>query len=251
MDIWSAVNGAVLPPVSIQGELVRVVESQEQVATNSLVDTLYEQDILERLLDDNKPPVPENTQHLDYLLFTPFRYPPLKHGSRFGSRFEPSLFYGSLSVETALAETGYYRLLFWQGMTIPPPSGKLTTQHTVFGADYATDMGIQLQSEPFSDFEDPLRCPDDYRDTQQLGTAMRDAGIEGFEYVSARDPDKGINVALYDPVALTSEKPKYQRLYLCQVDASAVSFFSKSFEHVINYPLDTFLVNGQLPSPAV
>jgi len=31
-----------------------------------------------------------------------------------------SLFYGSLSIETVLFESAYYRFVFWQGMTVPP-----------------------------------------------------------------------------------------------------------------------------------
>ncbi len=64
----------------------RVAESQQKVATNTLVDTLQEQRILEELLDRVKPPIPYDCQQYDYLVYTPFRYPPLKHGSRFGKK---------------------------------------------------------------------------------------------------------------------------------------------------------------------
>ena len=40
----------------------------------SLVDTLEEQALLEEVLDDSKPAVPEDCRNLHYLLFTPFRY---------------------------------------------------------------------------------------------------------------------------------------------------------------------------------
>ena len=40
----------------------------------TLVDSLEEQALLEQVLDDSKPAVPEGCRHLDYLLFTPFRY---------------------------------------------------------------------------------------------------------------------------------------------------------------------------------
>ena len=73
------------------------MESQEQVATNRLVATLAEQDLLESMLEASKPPLPKGTARLDYLLATPFRYPPLPHGSRFGGRHEPSLFYAGVT----------------------------------------------------------------------------------------------------------------------------------------------------------
>jgi hypothetical protein len=48
----------------------------------------------------------------------------VKHGSRFGTRSAPSLFYGALKTATVLAEAAYYRFLFWYGM-VTPPAGKL------------------------------------------------------------------------------------------------------------------------------
>ncbi|WP_211160077.1 hypothetical protein [Aromatoleum aromaticum] len=57
-DIWAAV-GAEAPVVELAGDLVRLVESQEQIATNRLVDTLEEQALLESLLETSKPPLPQ------------------------------------------------------------------------------------------------------------------------------------------------------------------------------------------------
>jgi hypothetical protein len=186
MDIWSACKGRA-PPTALAGELIRIVESQEQIATTGLVDDLSEQALLEEMLEGSKPAARPGAHGLHYLLATPFRYPPLRHGSRFGSRFEPSLFYGSRRLPTALAETAYYRFVFWFGMAKPPPSGKLLTQHTEVRAHYAAHRGLRLQEPPFSAYEAQLRDPGDYTHTQRLGTAMRERGIVAFEYVSARD----------------------------------------------------------------
>lgn len=87
--------------------------SQEQVATNQLVGSLERQAVLETLLEKTKPSLRVGTESLHYLLAMPFRYPPLKHGSRFGTRSAPSLFYGSQKIGTVLAESAYYRFLFW------------------------------------------------------------------------------------------------------------------------------------------
>jgi hypothetical protein len=54
-----------------------------------------EQHVLERLLDDAKPPVPAAAAHLHWLLFTPFRYPPPPGGSRFRGPNDPGVFYGA------------------------------------------------------------------------------------------------------------------------------------------------------------
>ena len=66
----------------------RVVESQHVVSTRKLVDSGEEQALLEELVDRVKPPLPSDPElrRLHYLLSTPFRHPPLRYGSRFGTR---------------------------------------------------------------------------------------------------------------------------------------------------------------------
>lgn len=72
-----------------------------------LVDNSEEQDRLEQLLEDSKPPYPEDCAGLHYLLFTPFRYRPHKQGSRFRREGQiEDVFYASESPYTALAEKG-------------------------------------------------------------------------------------------------------------------------------------------------
>ena len=249
MDIWAECRDRVSSE-PLANELIRVVESQEQVAIHSLVDNLQEQDALEKMLEQTKPAAPVHTDKLHYLLVTPFRYPPLQFGSRFGSRFEPSLLYGSHTVATALAESGYYRFLFWLGMSVPPPSGKFVTQHTVFGVAYKTDQGLKLQNEPFSEYEADLTHPGSYAITQKLGTAMRDFGIEAFEYLSARDKKRSTNAALFTPLALVGTRPLFQQPWLCELNSQRVSFYSSASETVYQFPLDDFLIKGVFPQPA-
>ncbi len=122
--------------------LLRMVESQEQVATSRLVGTLERQALLEDMLEATKPPMHTQTGNLHYLLATPFRYPPLRHGSRFGARNQPSLFYGSRGLSALLAEAAYYRFVFWQGMRRAPDAA-LRTQHTVFRVIPPESSGIQ------------------------------------------------------------------------------------------------------------
>src|SRR5215510_6980065 len=92
----------------------RAVEAQHQVSTRKLVDTAAEQELLEELIESAKPPdVTGGRVH--YLLSTPFRYPPLRHGSRFGTRHERGIWYGATSLRTLFAEVAYYRLVFIDG----------------------------------------------------------------------------------------------------------------------------------------
>jgi len=236
-------------PVKLAGTLLRLVESQEQVATNQLVGSLARQAVLEEMLEATKPRLRKGTESLHYMLAAPFRYPPLKHGSRFGTRGEPSLFYGSLETRTVLAEAAYYRFVFWYGMT-RPPAGKLDTQHTLFGAAYRSGQGLQLQAPPFVEHRAVLTSPSDYRTSQALGAAMRAAGIEAFEFISARDAEAGINVALFTPRALTRKEPVSQEAWLCELTGERVRFRAARGRDLHDFPLAAFVIAGRLPQPA-
>jgi hypothetical protein len=237
-------------PKPLAGTLRRLVESQEQVATNGLVRSLHRQAALEEMLEATKPALRRGTEHLHYLLAAPFRYPPLPHGSRFGSRTEPSLFYGSLNPETVLAEAAYYRFVFWSGMTTPPAE-KYVTQHTLFGAEYRTARGLNLREPPFARLQKQLTDPADYSASQQLGAALRAAGVEAFEYQSARDPARGSNLALFTPCALSQPAPSSFESWLCETAGEQVRFYARQGAGVHVFPLALFLLKGKLPQPAV
>jgi len=249
LDIWAECRGeeAVMP---IRGDFFRVVESQEQIATNLLVDNLHEQALLEHLLERSKPPLRTSEPRLHYLLSTPFRYPPLRHGSRFGNRYEPGIFYGACTLPVVLAETAYYRFVFWQGMSVPPPSGALTTEHTVFGAVYETGSGVRLHRPPFDRFAELLTHRDDYSHTQLLGTRMRDSGVLGFEFVSARDPGRGLNVGMFTAETFPGHQPAWQQSWLCETKSEVVTFFNpEAGTHT--FECTAFYLDGRLPVPAL
>jgi len=247
-DLWAACAAAA-EPRRMGGDVLRLVESQEQVATNRLVATLAEQELLEALLEASKPPRPARTAQLDYLLATPFRYPPLRHGSRFGGRQEPSLFYGARALTTVLAESAYYRFVFWQGMAEPPPAS-LRTQHTLFGARIRARRGYALHLPPFDAHRAELTSRSEYAATQALGRALRDAGADAIEYVSARDVQAGLNVALFTPTAFAQPRPTFRQEWLCETRAEEVSFYARGEVGLQAFPLSQFTVDSRLPMPA-
>lgn len=256
--IWDQCQGtAQIRP--IQGTLFRLVESQEQIATLGFVDTLDEQALLEELLESVKPNYPlselqSQFDKLHYLLKTPFRYPPLKWGSRFGRITENSIFYGGLSKDVTLAEAAYYRFVFWYSMGSKPVKEKIRTEHTLFSVDYATNKGIQLQHTPFDNYKDKLAHTRDYSASQTIGTRMREAEVEAFEYASARlkteDASQGYCVGLFDACAFKQHKPKDSNQWLCELGANEVSFKQLGQAKIHRFPLTSFLVNGELPLPA-
>jgi hypothetical protein len=228
----------------------RAVESQHQVSTRKLVDSDAEQLLLEQLIDTAKPPE-RAPRGLHYLLFTPFRYPPLRHGSRFGARTEPGIWYGAETQRTAFAEVAYYRLLFIEGTQAD--LGLLQTELTIFRASVRTPRGIDLTVDPFAAHGAALASPTSYQETQPFGTAMRAAGVETFRFVSARDVEGGVNVGVFAPAAFGRRAPRSLETWHCSATRDAVEvtrrdYFKRASFH---FPRSDFLVKGELPAPAV
>jgi hypothetical protein len=235
------------PETPLMGTLLRLVENQEQKVTVPLVDDLDEHEALEQLLEASKPAPAAGTARFDYLLRAPWRYPPLPWGSRFGRRFEPGIFYGSLTAAALLAEAAYYRLVFLAGMETPF-ADRVISQHTRFEARYQTDRGRRLDAPPFSRHETVLRHPAHYGPCQALGTVLRTAGAAAFTYLSARAPGQECNIALLQPAALRSRRHRNPVNGLCETRPEGVQF--RFGRELTWFPREQFLVRGRLPQPA-
>lgn len=205
------------------GKAWRVVEHQHTHATRKLVDTQQEQQLLEDILDATKPAYPPAVTHFDYLLKTPFRYLPVnRYGSRFrraGSR--EGVFYASAGLTTALAETAYYRIRFFEASRsplLPRPRAQLTA----FTVSYATHRHIDLTAPPLNRDARHWTSLTSYHDTQALADTARQADIDLIAYESVRAPDRGINYALLQPAAFDCTQPLDRQtwyFYLSSVEA--------------------------------
>ena len=248
-SIWTRCAGASeLRP--LRGSPWRVVEAQHQVSTRKLVDTVDEQVLLEELIDRAKPP-DLTSGRLHYLLATPFRYPPLRHGSRFGGRHERGIWYGSESRRTAFAEVAYYRLLFLEGTRAD--LGTVSTQLTAFTVRVRTERGIDLISPPFDAYRRTIASPTRYDATQALGRAMREAGVELFRYPSARDSEGGANVAAFVPTVFGGARPRGLETWHCTATRERVELAKRDYFARASFAFarEIFLVGGVLPAPAL
>lgn len=230
----------------------RLVEAQHLVATRRLVDSAEEQAILEGLIERGKPPLPSDAEFegLHFLLTTSFRYPPLRHGSRFSTRHERSLWYGSKERRTAFAEAAYYRLVFLEGTAAD--LGRLDVEVSLFRVPVRTRRGVDLTRSPFDAFAESISSPSRYEESQALGAAMREAGVEAFRYRSARDPLGGANVALFTPRAFAARRPETPETWVGSATRALVEFQRKDFfdRTVVAFERGIFLVGGRLPAPA-
>jgi hypothetical protein len=230
----------------------RIVEAQEITATRKLVSSLDEQVLLEQMIEELKPPIPVDCAALHPLLYTPFSYPPLLHGSRFGKRHERSLWYGSLQSITTMAEVAYYRFCFLDGSNAD--YGVIVTQLTAFTVQIKTKVAIDLLALPFSKYTKAISSPVNYAASQMLGAAMREQKIQAFCYQSARDPEGGVHVALFNPAAFAKKKPDSHsfQTWQCVTDHRAVDFVRSSALEVEarQFTVDMFEVDGKLPVPA-
>jgi hypothetical protein len=190
----------------------RVVESQHMVSTMALSDDLESQHLLEALIDTAKPAEPEsaNLRAYDWLLRTPFRYrPPLHSGSRFGSALERAVWYGSERIETAIAEKVYHQMRFLRGTGYRPDV--VQVEWASFEIGIYAERGVDLTRPPFDAHERRISDPGSYGASQPLGTAMREAGVQAFAFRSARDPERGRNLGVFEPGAFAANAPDRTR----------------------------------------
>jgi len=182
--------------ISLNGRCWRVVEAQSKVSTMKLTDTLEEQMLIERLVEDTKYPVPADCKHLGYLLFTPFRYKPYPTDSRFRRAGSiEGVFYAAEVVETAVAEAVFHRLLFYsESPNTPWPANP--GEYTAFAAEFATESALDLCRPPLVAERASWIHHTDYVACLALEDVARTAALEAIRYESVRDPHSRANLAL-------------------------------------------------------
>jgi hypothetical protein len=190
------------------GRAWRVVEAQHRVSTAKLTDTTAEQELLEELIDQTKPRIPPECRHLHFLLFTPFRYAaPRPQGSRFRRPgLTPGVFYAAESVDTAVAEACFHRLLFFAES--PATGWPLNAgEFTAFAVEYSTPLAVDLTRPPFDDRRHIWQHPTDYSGCQDFAELARSEKIEVIKYSSVRDPRHRLNIAILACAAFAKAEP--------------------------------------------
>ena len=223
-------------PAQIELDVWRAVEAQHRVSTMVLVDTLDEQALLERLLEQSKPLVAQAQRALHWLLFTPFRYPPLPSGSRFRAPNDPGVFYGADERRTSCAELGYWR---WRLLLDSPALDAIEPMpQTVFKTPLR-GTAIDLRQPPFLSQRARWTHSSDYQPCQDLAHQTRLAGIQMIRYESVRDPEHGGCAALLSQAAFAANAPTEHQTWMLAVHRNRVVWRLDSIFDQAAFEFDT------------
>jgi hypothetical protein len=194
--------------IAVDAAVWRAVEAQHRVSTMKLVDSVAEQQVLEAILEDTKPALPDGAEGLDYLLFTPFRYTQRNPWpSRFRRAHAPDgVFYASASPEAAMAEIAFHRRLFFaESPATPKPTNPM--EYTAFAVQIRTGKGLDLTRPPLDRDRSRWTDPENYGACHALADRAREAGIQVICYLSVRDLQHRLNYAVLSPGAFGQNRP--------------------------------------------
>ncbi|WP_425313767.1 RES family NAD+ phosphorylase [Pseudovibrio exalbescens] len=219
----------------------RLVESQHQFATMKLVDTVEEQELLEDILEETKPTVPQECQHLHYLLSTPFRYgSPYPHGSRFRRAGRTlGVYYAAEHIETALAELVFYRLLFFQESPATPYPDN-AAEFTGFAVTVETQVAVDLTVPPFSAERAKWLDLMSYNACQSLADTAREHGAELIRYQSVRDPEARANVAVLTCNAFADPGPTQAQSWRIRIQQGGAQAVCDGPRKRMDFPIQLF-----------
>lgn len=222
---------------SYSGQIWRIVEAQHRISTNRLAGSLTDQQALESLAEEVKPNLPKAARQLHYLLASPFRYGHIQP-SRFRRASEkPGIFYASEGVATALSEIAYWRLYFFArspGMVLPTT----TMEHSALTVTVTTDHAFDLTLPPYVIAATQWMHPNDYSACQTFAAAARLIGADAIRYVSARDAESGINIAVLDPKTFAEKEPTIQQTWHLRFEydeLNAIAAFPSNERHRFSF----------------
>ncbi|NDR56317.1 RES family NAD+ phosphorylase [Aliiruegeria sabulilitoris] len=211
-----------------------MIEGQYRPSTARIVDTNEEQRILEEILEDTKPPVPEPCRHLDWPFRSPFRYGCYPGPSRFRRAGRtPGVFYSSEHSITALIETTWGRV---QTLLASPgtPWPRAAIEHTAICADINVEKSIDLMMQPLASQGNWLD-PADYFECLDIADMAHTEGVEAIRYQSVRDPQGRANVAVLTCGAFAQPAPVRQETWKVLMSPSLIRAYCETLRQDHQY----------------
>jgi len=189
-----------------RGNIWRVIEGQYRSSTVRIVDTDDEHRVLEQLLEESKPPVPESCRHLNYQFWSPFRYGKYPKSSRFRRAGPtPGVWYGAEDPLTAVCETIWGTIRFYSA-SLETPMPRWPVEHTAVQADIQAAIATDLTRDDMKD-QGRWMDPDDYSDCLMLAEQVRIQNCEAIRYASVRHPENAPNIAVLQCNAFAQPAP--------------------------------------------
>lgn len=218
---------------TIDGPVWRVVEGQHRISSDRLAGNPADQDVLEGLIEEVKPPMPEAARHLPKLLGTPFRY-----GYSVASRFRranerPGILYTSETEAAAVAEKAYWSLKFFS-RSPDAATPNTIVPHTSFTVRTRSERSLDLTAAPYDERRSAWTHPHDYTACQDFARGAREVETQAIRYESVRDPSHDSNVAILDPATVDGGSLEFRRTWHFRFEARKVTAYAAfpSAEHV-------------------
>lgn len=230
------------------GKVWRIIEHQEQAATRRITRSAPAQSRLEELLDQNKPVYLPGSEQLHWLLKTPFRYPPLAHGSRFGSPFEPGILYAARELHTAMTESAVYLWLFRAALYDPGPLERISDGRTAIHFPVSHDRFSDLSAN--EEYRQQISDPANYQFSQALGTRLREADAAAIWFHSART-EQGVNCAILNPGAIPTGTVPEESHWQLQLDETYCWWGQVGGESFEVHYQEVANSSGTIPHPAL
>ena len=230
----------------LSGTCWRVVEAQHQISTMKITDTLAEQRVLEDLVEETKPAIPTECLRLNFLLSTPFRYSATNpNGSRFRRPLATEgVFYAAEHVASAIAETAFYRTLFYaESPDTPWPTN--AGEYTAFSCALKSNRVADIAREPFIE-DAELYHLSDYTAAQAFADLARSENFEIIKYRSVRDPEGRCNLALLTWKVFTKPSPVRRMSWKLHLGAQGARALCEAPRQSIEYDRETFAADPRI-----
>lgn len=232
--------------IRLSGTCWRIVEAQHRYSTMKIVDTIEDQERLERLIEESKPPVADECAGLHFLLFTPFRYSASNpYGSRFRRPYAAhGVFYASSDTDAAIAEVAFYRTLFFaESPATPWPTNP--SEYTAFAVEYRTRRAIDITKGPLASHAGLYHLAN-YATSQDFADDVRIANLDVIKYRSMRDPRHRDNFAILACGAFAKKEPVGYRTWRLHLDANGARAVCESPHHTLSFDREAFATDPRL-----
>ena len=233
---------------SYRGDIWRFVESQSKISTNKLAAPPDDQTHLEQLIETTKPILSGTLEALHPLFRTPFRYDPVRPGSRFRLFSDHNgVFYASERLETAAAEMAFYKLLFIAES--PQMRFPQSFEFTAFSVNILTDSSLDLTEPNLSRDEAFWTNLKNYEYCQALAVQARLADIHTIRYWSVRTKAEKTeaNIAVLNPVAFTERNPNKTQTWQLTFDSTAnAEWYAETTRKLVKFPFSQFTSDTRL-----